>query len=283
MENNEKVRLVISDVDGTLLNPEGDLSPVNYVAVARLQQAGVKFSLASARPRFGMQWLVKMLEVRSACAGLNGAIIFSPGGEVHSELEVGGDLAEALLDRIRKRGFDVWVYTRDQWFVPKINGPHVRRNTDALRTDPIRYDSLAEIVGPILKLVAVSDMRDAMSSCAKELQKHFGEFVSASASQAHYLDITRVGADKGKAAELIAMHESVPLEAVLSVGDSTSDVPMFGVTGKSVAMGQASMDVQHAASRITRPNTANGFAWAAEYALGRKEFTTVMTTAASKG
>lgn len=94
METNERIRLVISDVDGTVLNPSGELSPVNYVAAGRLRQAGIKLSLASARPSFGMSWLLHMLDVECACAGLNGAILFDPGSDVFAEMPLDRGIAE---------------------------------------------------------------------------------------------------------------------------------------------------------------------------------------------
>lgn len=275
MENEEQVHLVISDVDGTLLNPDGDLSPVNYVAAGRLQQAGVKFSLASARPHFGMQWLTKILDVRSTCAGLNGAVIFEPGGEILSELELDRKLAEELAGFIRWHAIDVWIYTRNSWFVPRLNGSRVRQNSEALRTEPTRYDDVREINGPILKVVGASDDSERLGKCAEVLVRDFSGLVSVTPSRPHFLDITHVEADKGRAAGEIARREGVPLKAALAIGDSNADVPMFAAVGRGVAMGQSSPDVQQAAARVTRSNTDNGFAWAVEYALGRKEFTTV--------
>lgn len=273
MEKSEQARLVSSDVDGTILNPSGELSPVNYVAAGRLQQAGIKLSLVSARPSFGMSWLLHMLNVECACAGLNGAILFYPGGDVFAELALGHGIAREIATIAGKRGLDVWAYTRERWFVPRINGPQVRQNTESLRTEPGRYVSLDEITDPILKLVGTSQNPEDLARLGTVLRGEFPELIAVSSSPPHYLDITRLEADKGRAATEIARREGVRLGAVLAIGDSFSDIPMFREVGHSVAMGQADVEVKSAASRLTRTNSENGFAWAVEYAIGRPKFT----------
>jgi Cof subfamily protein (haloacid dehalogenase superfamily) len=283
MENEARVRLVVSDVDGTVLNPCGDLSPVDYVAAGRLRQAGIKLSLASARPSFGMGRILHMLDVQCACAGLNGAILFYPRGDVFAELPLDPSLVKDVQRALQKRNVDLWVYTRERWLVPRINGPNVRHNTDSLRTEPGRYLNIGEITDPILKLVGTSNDLRELASCGFGLQRAFAGRLSVSSSQPHYLDVTHPHADKGLAAVAIAERETVRLDAVMTIGDSTSDIPMFRVAGRSVAMGQATDEVKGAARRVTKSNAKNGFAWAVEYALGGKQFTAETSVAAKKG
>lgn len=72
------------------------------------------------------------------------------------------------------------------------------------------------------------------------------------------------------------------LAGVLAIGDASSDVPMFSAVGHSVAMGQADTAVKNAVSRLTRSNEENGFAWAVEYAIGRRACTSPVTSADRK-
>jgi Cof subfamily protein (haloacid dehalogenase superfamily) len=270
MNASPRIRLMISDVDGTLLNSEGELSPVNYVTVARLRQAGVKFSLSSARPSFGMNWLVRMLDVRCTCAGLNGAILFYPDGSTAAERELDRGTVEELASRMQRHGLDVWLYTRDQWFVPRLSGPRVRHSADSLRTDPARYLNLAEVSDPILKVSGIGERPADLAACEAELRKELAGRVSAVLSPRHDLDVTHSSADKGQAAVAIAMSEGALMEEVVTVGDSLSDIPMFQAGGLSVAMGQAGEDVRRAAMEVTRSNADNGLAWAIEYVLSGK-------------
>lgn len=104
-----------------------------------------------------------------------------------------------------------------------------------------------------------------------------GEF-----SPVHHVDVTRAGRTRRGPTE-IAGKEGVRLGAVLAVGDSSSDVPLFREVGQSVAMGQWDAEVKRAASRLTRSNSDNGFARAVEYAMGRTRLTSSVTSAEEKG
>lgn len=270
MDDGENIRLVISDIDGTLLEPDGVLSPVAFVAVGRLRQAGIKFSLSSARPRIGMRWLVRTLGVDCTCAALNGAVLFDPVEKSSKELPLKRDLARELYSRISIRGVDVWFYTRDAWFVPRLSGARVRQNTDALRTAPKRYARLEEVADPILKVVGASDNPELVESCAEAMTRDFAGHVCVTISPPHFVDLTHPSANKGTAAAMIAQAEGVSVGEVLAIGDSPGDIPMFEEVGTSVAMGQSSGKVRRSASQLTRSNTENGFAWAVEYVLNRK-------------
>lgn len=271
MDREARIRLVVSDVDGTLLDPDGVLSPVDFVAVGRLRQVGIKFSLCSARPPFGMRWLVRTLGVDCTCAGLNGAIVFRPEGSVVAELPLERLLVEELQERMGRSGLDAWIFTRKQWFVPRLSGPQVRENSDCLRTAPKRYARLGDIPDAILKVVGVHQSPNVVEDCAKELQSEWRDRVCVTISPPHCIDLTHVSADKGQAAGAIASAEGVAKEEVAAIGDSPGDIPMFAAVGTSVAMGQAPAHVRRTASRVTRSNSENGFAWAIESVLnGRR-------------
>lgn len=272
MNTSQRIRLVIADIDGTLLNPDGELSPVNYVAVARLRQAGIKFSLSSARPSFGMHWLIRMLEIDCVCSGLNGGILFDADGTVAAEIELDRGTVEELAARMQKHGLDVWLYTRDQWFVSRLSGPHVFHNAAALRTDPKRYAKICEVSAPILKVSGASERPADLAACAAELRTDLAGRVSAVLSPPHHLDVTRPSADKGRAAVAIAISEGAQMVEVATIGDSPSDTPMFQAGSLSIAMGQASEEVRRMATHVTRSNADNGLAWAIEYVLRGKWF-----------
>jgi Cof subfamily protein (haloacid dehalogenase superfamily) len=270
MEKGQSIRLVISNIDGTLLDPDGVLSPVAFVAVNRLRQAGIKFSLSSARPPSGMRWLIRTLGVDCTCAALNGAVLFDPHRVTGTELPLERSLAQELHDRMLKVGVDVWVYTREKWFVPRLSGPRVRQNSDSLRTAPERYARFEEVPEPILKVVGASDNPDLIEGCANKLAKEFTGRVCTAVWPPHFVDVTHSLADKGRAAMAIAFAEGALTEEVVAIGDSPGDIPMFHAVGTSVAMGQSCGKVRCAASQVTRTNTENGLAWAIEYVLRGK-------------
>lgn len=255
-----RIRMLISDIDGTLLNPESQLSSENADAIARCRQAGLKVSLSSARPPFGMRWLIEELQLQTVCSGLNGAILFHPRGDVLVQCALDEATVQTLAQYMNQHGVDVWLYTKDAWFVPRMDGPHVRHNASSLRTEPQWYECLHDITAPILKVVGAAVDPDSLTACELELSQALAGRITTTRSQSHYLDVTHPSADKGTAAIVIAVAEDVEIEDLAVVGDSLADIPMFRIAGLSVAMGQASDEVRETATEVTATNRENGVA-----------------------
>ena len=272
MDEQNRIRMLISDVDGTLLNAACELSSETKKAVSRYRRAGLKFSLSSARPPYGLRRLIRELDLQSVCSGLNGAVIFHPQQGVLVECALSHGTIEAVRDQMQLRGLDVWLYTRDEWFVPRINGAHVQHNAQSLATAPRLYKRLGDVANPILKIVGTSAELCRLTACELELQHALSGRISVTRSQPHYLDVTHPSVDKGTAAIVIATAEGVEMNEVAVVGDSAADIPMFRVAGLSVAMGQASGDIRQTAGEVTGTNEENGVALLIEHLLRSRLF-----------
>jgi hydroxymethylpyrimidine pyrophosphatase-like HAD family hydrolase len=116
----------------------------------------------------------------------------------------------------------------------------------------------------VVKLVGVSDDLPAVARCEKEMQAWGGTRMSAERSQPYYLDITHLSANKGEVVLMLSKLLAIPPEQIATIGDQPNDVLMFEKSGVSIAMGNASTDVQHAATYVTTSNEEEGFANAME-------------------
>ena len=94
------LRLVVSDIDGTLVRGDKTLSPVVVAAVQRLVAAGVPFSLISARPPSGMLWIARELDLHVPLGAFNGGTVVNPDGTVISTAHV-----PAAVRRVVRPGF----------------------------------------------------------------------------------------------------------------------------------------------------------------------------------
>ena len=128
--------LVISDVDGTLLDDNKRLSPGAPAAVERLYAAGVRFSIASARPPRMVRDLVGRLRVREPLACFNGALIVGPDEKVLHKVSMAAPDAQVVADRILSHGFDLWVWTDTDWYVTSDVGPHVTHHEAEMGRKP---------------------------------------------------------------------------------------------------------------------------------------------------
>jgi hydroxymethylpyrimidine pyrophosphatase-like HAD family hydrolase len=123
------------------------------------------------------------------------------------------------------------------------------------------YDNLLD---RLVKIVGVSDDYDLVAKCEAAVQQRFGAQVSAARSQPHYLDVTHPTANKGVVIERLSHYFKIPLDQIATMGDQLNDVLMFKKSGLSIAMGNASEEVQNQATYVTDSHEDEGFAKAIE-------------------
>ena len=127
------IRLLLSDVDGTLVNKEKDLTPRTIAAVRDLHDAGVLFAVTSGRPPRGMSMLVEPLALSTPIAAFNGGLVVEPDLDVVEERVVRRDLVAPTIELIESFELSVWVYRGADWLVLDPDGPHVDREAHTVR------------------------------------------------------------------------------------------------------------------------------------------------------
>ncbi len=116
----------------------------------------------------------------------------------------------------------------------------------------------------VVKIVGVSDDLPLVESCEKHVQGLLGKTASAARSQPYYLDVTHPDANKGFVVDYLSRTLGIPTGAIATIGDMPNDVLMFKPSGFSIAMGNASAQVQAEADAVTDSFEDEGFAKAVE-------------------
>lgn len=258
------IRLLLADVDGTLVTGDKVLTRRAVAAVTKLHKAGILFAITSGRPPRGMAMLTEPLQINTPIAAFNGGVFAHPDMSVIEEHAVPDDLTPAVIDLLTDHGVAVWVYRGTDWFVLDPGGPHVDRESRTVQFDPTTIDSYEEVCDHVAKIVGVSDDYDAVKAAAAAVRDRFGDKVSASRSQPYYADVTHPQANKGEVVRYLAKHYQISPEEIATIGDMPNDVLMFDQSGLSIAMGHADDEVQRAASHVTSSNEDEGFANAVE-------------------
>ena len=117
-----------------------------------------------------------------------------------------------------------------------------------------------DVLGRAVKIVGVSDDRELVARCEKDAQAALGAGASAARSQPYYLDVTHPDANKGTVVTTLSKRLSIPATEIATIGDMPNDVLMFRKSGLSIAMGNASPDVQAQADLVTASYDDEGFA-----------------------
>jgi Cof subfamily protein (haloacid dehalogenase superfamily) len=257
------IKLVLADVDGTLVTQGKALTERAVAAVKSLRDAGIEFAVTSGRPPRGMSMLIEPLALTTPIAAFNGGLIVRPDMSVIEQKTIPQQLVAPAIELLDGQGLDVWLYSGADWLVRDADAPHVDREAKTVVFDPKAVESF-DGVTEVAKIVGVSDDHKLVAKTTDQAREKFGDHVSAAQSQPYYLDITHPHANKGEVVSYLSAHLGIPAEQFATIGDMPNDILMFARSGLSIAMGNAGPEVHRAARRVTASNEDEGFAKAIE-------------------
>jgi Cof subfamily protein (haloacid dehalogenase superfamily) len=279
------IKLVLADVDGTLVTHEKVLTPQAIASVQALAAAGIAFALTSGRPPRGMQMFVEPLRLTTPLAAFNGGRFVRPDLSLVEQHVLARDIVEPILTLIAEHQLDSWIYRGNDWFVRQRHGPHVDREEWTVKFPPTVVPNFAGQMDEVVKIVGISDDLDAVARCEADIVRQFSDDVCckkttperdrpskvfAARSQPYYVDVTHPQANKGAVVLGLARMLKIEASEVATIGDMPNDISMFEKSGLSIAMGQSSDEVKRAATHVTTSSEEEGFANAIErFILGR--------------
>jgi len=271
------IRLLIADVDGTLVTHDKVLTERARAAVDRMRRAGIEFAITSGRPPRGMQMLIQPMALTTPIAAFNGGMFVRPDLSVIEQRVLQADVIEPAMETMRAYKLDTWIYRGTDWFVHERHGPHVDREEWTVKFPPTVVPDFIGLTTDVAKLVGVSDDLEAVCKCEIAVNQQFAakvhtkqsnpwreSFVSAARSQPYYLDVTHPEANKGYVVYYLSKMLGISTDQIATIGDMPNDIAMFEKSGTSIAMGQATDEVKSAATYSTTSSEEEGFANAVE-------------------
>lgn len=262
--------LVISDVDGTLVDKDKRLTPGTIAAIDRLRAAGFGFTMISARPMSGLAPLADELSLDVPMGAFNGGLVYRRDGEILCRHFVEEAVARGALALAQETAVDIWVFADDRWFATTAEGAHVPSERRASNQEPTICTGFEDLLDRADKITFVSDDPATLDALHDRiLAADLGQATIAK-SQTYYLDITATTANKGDGIARLAAAMGVPLGRTIVIGDQANDLPMFARAGRAIAMGNAPDAVKVQAADVTWSNSAEGVAHAIDtFILGR--------------
>lgn len=260
----ERIRLVVSDLDGTLLTPLKSVTDASRQMVRRLQDLGVPLCLASARPPAAVMPIVKTLGLTGPSAAFNGGAIFRPDGTLEVNRVLDADVLNIILDVLHVHRVETWFLRGSTWLVEDASTGFVALDRRMTGLEPTAIPSLRDERYDIGKVVGVSNDYNLLRRIEAELGAMLKGEASVRRSAETMLDITPALANKGEGLLQLAKASGVEPHEVACLGDAQNDLSMFAVAGLSIAMGQAEEEIVAAAHFQTDTNEREGWAQAVE-------------------
>ncbi|WP_179393789.1 Cof-type HAD-IIB family hydrolase [Lacticaseibacillus absianus] len=256
--------LVLSDIDGTLLDDQHQLPAAVIAAVHDYVTAGGHFCLASARPPRGMVALADQLGANGPLVSLNGALIvtatdagFTPLAE--QPLPVGAAQTIAACSQTLAQPISLNLFAGLDWCAAPsawVTQEQAITGFAPTATDPV---ALLASGRPVHKVLCMGGPA-AIDALAAALTAVPGLEVTLARSKPTYLEITHPAVSKLAALRFLAAHDHLPMTATMAMGDGDNDIPMVAAAGVGIALANGSAGVRAAATHVVPANTAGGAA-----------------------
>jgi Cof subfamily protein (haloacid dehalogenase superfamily) len=256
------IRLVVTDIDGTLVKHDRTLAPSTIEAAGRLRAAGVKLALISSRPAHGLDVLLAPLGIDTPRAGFNGGEILDPEDRVLRERTIPEGACREAVAMLEAAGVDVWVFTGGEWLLKNPQAHYIPREQLSISMGFRVVEDFAPHLAKVHKVMGTSTDFALIGRLEAEVGARVGRAAAVHRSQDYYLDVTHREANKGAAALALAELLGIDPAEMACLGDMPNDLPMFEVSGFAVAMGNAGEAVRARADAVTADNDSDGWALA---------------------
>lgn len=244
MEKTKKdIKLIALDMDGTLLNNEGEISEGNRKAIAKAQEKGIYVVLSTGRSITTCRHFAKSLKLTSYIITVNGSEIWDSNDQLIERNTLSSNHIETMHSLTNTHNTHFWAVTTDKvWrgeFPENITDHEWLKYGFDVQDDEIRKVILDELTrNPELEV---------------------------SNSSPTNIEVNAVGINKAKALETISEKLGITLDNVMAMGDSLNDLAMIKAAGVGVAMGNAQDLVKEEANWVTATNVEDGVAKAIEH------------------
>ncbi|GAA3016448.1 Cof-type HAD-IIB family hydrolase [Tetragenococcus solitarius] len=287
------VKLIVSDMDGTLLDEKKQIPQKNIEAIRYAQSKGIEFMVATGRNRQGALPMLEAVGIECPMIALNGAQVFDKAGSSVLKAPIERALVEEVLLFLEKGKIYYEILT-NQGVYSQSKEQRIE-NWAAMATETMPNLSRKQAMEisftklEIIPITFVKSIRElirnenitvfkinyfytgdpsVLKKLAQLINKNFKDLVTTS-SDRNNLEITYHTAQKGLAIAQIAKEQKIALEEVMVIGDNLNDISMFQVVENSFAMGNSLSEVKKQAKYVTGTNNDGGAGEAITYAIDK--------------
>jgi len=275
------IRLLAADIDGTLLNPQFQISATDLAALRRAHEQGVEIVLVTGRRhRFALP-IAEQLGFELWVISSNGAVSRSLSGETFHRDLLPAETCRQLCGEMREfRGNTVLTFDTDAKGAIVLE--HMQELTASIQRWLEKNLQYIDFVIPIENSLTMDPVQAMFCGSIGRMHKALAQLTSSelrkdiTVLRTEYplrdlsiVDVLNQGCSKGHALERWANYRGIPREQVMAIGDNYNDIEMLAFAGMPFIMGNASEELRGKGWAVTLSNDQNGVAAAIEQVLGR--------------
>ena len=248
--------MIASDMDGTLLDTQGELNPEFFQLFKELRKHGIQFAAASGRQYHNLKKLFSEIDHDLIYISDNGSYICDRG-QVRQVQPMPYEQVCELIHHSRKLDNIFAMLCSEKHGYVENGDPVFLRYLHRFYTDLKVVDDLTSITDEPLIKFSVCDFKGSKENCYPHFQP-WSDRLQVKISGPHWMDITHLDANKGHAIELLQKEYGISPQQTMVFGDNFNDLEMLQAAYYSYAMGNAHEDIKRAARFVARPNSEGG-------------------------
>jgi len=241
------IRLIATDLDGTLLEPDGSLPEGTFETIRALDECGIRFAASSGRQYGNLARLFAPIADKMAFVCENGAFCVV-GGEEAGTIPIPAAMTQEIIADIERLHMNLLISGKHTCYMLDSNRKYTDDIVYRLRNTVTMVSSVKDIAEPILKISGQIDT--GVASIAPGLLEKWGNRLTATVSGREWFDFTI--ANKGMGVEKLVMHMGLQKEEVAAFGDNFNDESMLDYVGHPFIMETAHPDLHKPQYRICR-------------------------------
>ena len=267
------MKILFTDLDGTLLDDNKDISAEDMSAIRKMIDAGHKFVMTTGRPLTSVKKLASQygfLEAGFYLVSFNGGLVYDCGEQKAILTRyIPVDEVKAIMDAAHACGMHAHTYSGDL-VVSEYETEQLKTYCRLMQMDYVVVKDIREYYGEFINVVVKPPIKvniitpfdhSSLESFRAEMRKTTAGKLFDVFSKPEMLEFSHMKSNKGDAVRFMADFYKVPMADTIAVGDEENDCPMIEAAGVGVAMANASPVVRNAADYVTeRDNNHSGIA-----------------------
>lgn len=266
------IKLLVADLDGTVVPKSQIISERNLAAIRAAEAKGVKVTFATGRMHASAEAFARLAQISLPIITCNGALVKSCAGEVVFENIIDAKIVKEVINFCLAKQWHIQWYVGGELYVYKKHNGLFTGYDDAEKIEIHEASGdLDRYTQKVIQLVVLN--RDGkIKQISQTLQKNFSDSLFTPQTSAFCVDVVAKGMHKAVGIDILAKKYGILPEEVMAIGDSENDMDMIRYAGLGVAMGNAFDSVKKAADYITLSCEEDGFAAAVEkFILNKNE------------
>lgn len=252
-----KYDLVVTDIDGTLVDDDKQVSDVTMRYIEEFRSRGGLFTIATGRGEKAARPFIEKLRIDIPAIIFNGGELYHPKSGALYAHYLNKRVFNLVIDRFKDTDLGIVTYHNDRIFISDYKPSHdLYMSQERVEVERIPDIKAVDEVNKILLVGDVSKAKKIIDS----LEIDSGISINHVQTEDVYLEVLPDGISKGEGLKELCAYLGVPIQKTIAFGDHMNDIDMLRTAGCGIAMENAIDEVKKAARFVTRKNTDNGVA-----------------------